>query len=210
MFSLDTLAHRHTNGHVPEVVVTSGGGRCGRDGACTLMQRAASVLHHTPAAAPLCLLTPLLSWSNDNRSDGKATHGFALLVGRRPQQEDCAVAEWTPLPNTASAAAGGSEQVGLFAVMDGHGGAGAAQYVQANLFKALLGNDNFPGDAKAALGGSAGVWFWLGFGWFWVGGAAVVVGATNIIPPSSTAHVVQPARSRNHATARIQTPHPRS
>jgi hypothetical protein len=46
-----------------------------------------------------------------SRSDGRASFGFALLQGKRPQQEDAAAAQWSRMPGAAP----GSEQpIGLF------------------------------------------------------------------------------------------------
>lgn len=82
----------------------------------------------------------------DTRADGKASYGFALLRGKRPQQEDYATAQWKQLQGAV-----GSEQVGLFGVFDGHGGTGAADYVHGHLFSNLVHNTKFATDAKAAL-----------------------------------------------------------
>lgn len=43
------------------------------------------------------------------------------------------------------------EPVGFFGVFDGHGGAGAAAFVNANLLKTLLSHDKFDSDINTAL-----------------------------------------------------------
>jgi hypothetical protein len=107
--------------------------------ATSLAHRSCSRRSHPPPRDPRY---------NNRRDDGKASVAYAMLCGKRPNQEDVAVAQWAEL----AGGAGPSGQVGLTAVMDGHGGPGAAEFVQANLFKALLANDKFPADPKAALG----------------------------------------------------------
>ena len=43
------------------------------------------------------------------------------------------------------------EPVGLFGVFDGHGGAGAAAFVNDNLLKTLLSHEKFHSDLKTAM-----------------------------------------------------------
>ncbi|KIZ03972.1 hypothetical protein MNEG_3991 [Monoraphidium neglectum] len=82
----------------------------------------------------------------DTRADGKVSCGFALLRGKRPQQEDYAFTQWSQIPGAPA-----GEQVGLFGVFDGHGGTNAADYVHGHLFNNLLRNENFATDARTAI-----------------------------------------------------------
>lgn len=92
-------------------------------------------------------LAEALVIASEARADGKARYGLAVMRGKRPQQEDCSAAQWSPRPGAAP----GEQQVGLFGVFDGHGGPHAAEYVQANLFRNVLSHGRFPADAQAAI-----------------------------------------------------------
>ena len=109
-----------------------------------------------------------------NRSDGKASFGYAQLRGRRASQEDAVAAQWSPLPpgaggsgggggssTTSSSGAGagggsndggGCSDVGLFAVFDGHGGPGAAEFASQHLLGYVLRSGAFATDPAAAMG----------------------------------------------------------
>ncbi|GBF90916.1 phosphatase 2C catalytic subunit [Raphidocelis subcapitata] len=107
---------------------------------------ATGMLARGTAAAPSQAGDALVT-GGEARSDGRASFGFALMRGKRAQQEDAAAAQWSRMPGAAP----GSEQIGLFGVFDGHGGPDAAQYVRNNLFTNLLSNARFAEDPKAAI-----------------------------------------------------------
>lgn len=78
------------------------------------------------------------------RQDGKVSFGYSTLRGKRANMEDFLQAKFSRHPTTDAT-------VGFFGVFDGHGGPGAAAYVQENLWKTLKSNNNFDSDIKQAL-----------------------------------------------------------
>ncbi|KAL6656617.1 hypothetical protein ACP70R_004397 [Stipagrostis hirtigluma subsp. patula] len=74
----------------------------------------------------------------------KVTYGFHLVEGRMPHgMEDCHVAEFRQLDD--------GNEVGLFAVFDGHSGADVATYLREHLFDNILGEPDFWTDTMEAI-----------------------------------------------------------
>ncbi|KAL6840707.1 hypothetical protein ACP4OV_029571 [Aristida adscensionis] len=74
----------------------------------------------------------------------KVTYGFHLVEGRMAHgMEDCHVAEFRRLDD--------GNEVGLFAVFDGHSGADVATYLREHLFDNILGEPDFWTDTMAAI-----------------------------------------------------------
>lgn len=80
----------------------------------------------------------------DIRDDGKVSFGYSTLRGKRANMEDFLQAKFATHPTTGST-------IGFFGVFDGHGGPGAAAFVQENLWNTLRSNSNFDSDIKQAL-----------------------------------------------------------
>mmetsp|Transcript_14692 Transcript_14692/g.36607 ORF Transcript_14692/g.36607 Transcript_14692/m.36607 type:complete len:289 (-) Transcript_14692:520-1386(-) len=80
----------------------------------------------------------------DVRPDGRASYGFSLLRGKRPNMEDFHSAMFKKDPRI-------SEVIGLFGIFDGHGGPNAADFVRTNLFTNLLSNVSFLSDPAKAM-----------------------------------------------------------
>jgi protein phosphatase 1L len=80
----------------------------------------------------------------ETREDGKVSFGYSSLRGKRASMEDFLQAKFSQHPTNGST-------VGFFGVFDGHGGSGAAAYVQENLWKTLKSNNKFDSDIKNAL-----------------------------------------------------------
>eukprot|EP00245_Coleochaete_scutata_P000991 TRINITY_DN11216_c0_g1_i1.p1 TRINITY_DN11216_c0_g1~~TRINITY_DN11216_c0_g1_i1.p1 ORF type:complete len:280 (+),score=49.72 TRINITY_DN11216_c0_g1_i1:261-1100(+) len=74
--------------------------------------------------------------------DGSFSYGFSKLRGKRASMEDY---------HEAQIKAVGGQNVGLFGVFDGHGGARAAEYVQQHLFNNLVSHPKFHSDTKIAI-----------------------------------------------------------
>jgi hypothetical protein len=70
--------------------------------------------------------------------------GYSLTLGGRWYMEDYHTARVQELPS--------GEQVGLFAIYDGHGGRQCVQFVQKRLFKTILSAPSFiQGDVLSAM-----------------------------------------------------------
>jgi protein phosphatase 1L len=80
----------------------------------------------------------------ETREDGRVSFGYSTLRGKRASMEDFLQAKFSQHPTNGST-------VGFFGVFDGHGGPGAAAYVQENLWKTLQSHDKFDADIKQAL-----------------------------------------------------------
>mmetsp|Transcript_561 Transcript_561/g.1674 ORF Transcript_561/g.1674 Transcript_561/m.1674 type:complete len:329 (+) Transcript_561:344-1330(+) len=80
----------------------------------------------------------------ETRDDGKVSFGYSTLRGKRASMEDFLQAKFSKHPTNGTT-------VGFFGVFDGHGGPGAAAFVQEHLWETLKSNHNFDSDIKQAL-----------------------------------------------------------
>jgi serine/threonine protein phosphatase PrpC len=70
--------------------------------------------------------------------------GVCLKQGRRATMEDFAAARWATCRRSG-------QELGLFCVADGHGGARAADFVSRTLLDAIAAHESFPEDLPSAL-----------------------------------------------------------
>ncbi|KAK2988500.1 hypothetical protein RJ640_014515 [Escallonia rubra] len=103
------------------------------------------ILHKMKEKACFTISTPLTpdSSKGKNRVSRHITHGFHLVEGKSNHaMEDCLVSKFEELDNN---------ELGLFAIYDGHMGHDVAKYLQSNLFDNILKEHDFWINTESAI-----------------------------------------------------------